>query len=108
MKNYIPDDGFTARVVEQLPESRLNEVGRLRKGILVLSGVFAAGLATGLLAMQIGPFRQSVDIVFSRSAMIAAMNHLALVLEQPAVVYGVSGGLVILGFAAIPFLRRWV
>jgi hypothetical protein len=108
MKNYIPDDGFTARLVEQLPKTRPGEAGRFRRGILLLCGMFAALLAIGLVAMQIGPFGQSFQDVFSRSTMMAAMNNFAALAEQPAVVYGVAGGLVILGFAAIPFLRRWV
>jgi hypothetical protein len=108
VNNYIPDDGFSARVVDQLPQAWLSNAESMRRGILILCGFFAAGVAVGMLAMQIGPLKQAVSVLLSRSSMMAALNHFMLMMHEPVVLYSVSGGLFILAFAAIPLLRRWV
>jgi len=108
VNNYIPDDGFSARVVDQLPQAWLSNAESMRRGILILCGFFAAGVAVGMLAMQIGPLKQAVSFLLSRSSMMAALNHFMLMMHEPVVLYSVSGGLFIVAFAAIPLLRRWV
>ena len=101
--NYIPDDGFTARVVSRLPKVRSSAAEALRWRILFISAL----LAGGLLVAQMISLAHGVTYLISRDSLAGVLGQLALFLEQPRVLYGGAAGIVILGFASIPFLRRW-
>jgi len=104
VQNYIPDDGFTARVVSRLPQARADAVAILRSRILFLS----AFLAFCLLLVQIIPLAQGLQHLASRYSPADFIGQLAALVQQPAVLYGGAGCVILLGFASIPFLRRWV
>jgi hypothetical protein len=107
-QKYISDDGFTGRVVDQLPASRPRPVRTLRSYILFVSTCFAACVGLSLLIMEIGPLAETFHRALSRDSFAESLNHLAAVVQQPGVLRGGAIGIVLLGVAAIPFLRRWV
>jgi hypothetical protein len=103
VENYIQDDGFTGRVISRLPNMRSSAVALLRWRILFISAL----LSTGLLALQIGPLTRSLTQLFFHYSPMDGLELLSRILQQPNVIYGGAGCVILLGFASIPFLRRW-
>jgi hypothetical protein len=99
---YIPDDGFTARVVSRLPERRSMAV-IVRRRILFVS-VF---LAVCLGAVQVVPLVLTVERFLALHSPIEAFVRLAAFAEQPFVLVCAAAGIIALSFASIPLLRRW-
>lgn len=95
---YIPDDGFTGRVVGRLPK-RGATAGALRQRILFVS----AFLAMCLVAVQIVPLFRSIEFFVSRHSPMESLVRLAVWAEQPIVVACAAGGMIALAVAAIPF-----
>jgi len=104
MNNYIPDDGFTARVVDRLPRSRAGAAEVLRWRILLVS----AFLAFCLVIVQIVPLARDLDQLASAYSPGETFRHLLGLIRQPAVMLGGAVCVIVAGFASIPFLRRWV
>ena len=104
VQDYIPDNGFTAGVVARLPKTRSDAAGILRRRILFLSTLLAAGL----LIVQMVPLAQGVGHLASRYSPMQAVEQFAILMRQPGVIYGSAGCIILLGFASIPFFRRWV
>ena len=100
---YIPDDGFTARVITHLPKKAAPAIS-LRQRILFLS----AFLSTCLVAVLIGPLVSLISESTSRAAQAGTVDHVIGLAQQPMVLYCVAGGLLVASVASIPFLRRWV
>jgi hypothetical protein len=105
MNNYIPDDGFTARVVERLPKTRSQPMASLRWRILFVS----AFLAFCLIVVQIVPLVSGLDQLGWHYSFAPSLGPvLGSWVRQPTVILGGAGCVVLLAFASIPFLRRWV
>jgi hypothetical protein len=104
MSNYIPDDGFTARVVSRLPESRPQKARSFRSFILLLSGLVAAVLAL----VQIVPVFRNLNHVALRYLTGDSLGHVASFVQQPVYLYSAAGCMGLLAIVSIPFLRRWV
>ena len=103
VQNYIPDDGFTAGVVNRVAKTRADAAGIVRRRILFLTTFLAACL----LVVQMVPLADGVSHLASRYSPLEAMKELAALLHQPGVVFGGAGCVILLGIASIPFLRRW-
>jgi hypothetical protein len=101
--NYIADDGFTARVITQLPKALPNRAASLRGRILFISAVFSLGLALLLIV----PLAGTVGSSFNQLSRDISIPHLVSLFRQPAVLYGGAGCILLLTLASIPFVRRW-
>ena len=104
LNNYIPDDGFTARVVGRLPKARAHAMAAPRRRILFVS----AFLAFCLVLVQIVPLVRGIDQLASHFSLAWPLAHFLGLVRQPAVLLAAAGGVIVLGFASVPFLRRWV
>lgn len=102
-QDYLPDDGFTGRVVGLLPKMRARAAELLRWRILFISAL----LSTCLLAVQIMPLARGINQMFLQYSPMETVGQLSRLLQQPDVIFGGAAGIVILGFASIPLLRRW-
>ena len=112
---YLPDEGFTARVMQQLPSQPLLDERRrfllFAPFIVIACALFGMGSLNALwrgqaelfrLGSQLRPaFRHSVSYLDSFSA-------LAYWLEQPAVWLGCIGSFLLIAYLGSPSLRRWV
>jgi hypothetical protein len=98
---YLPDDGFTVRVVEKLPHRPRRAFSR--RTFILFVATFAA---ICLVASQLIPlFQAAVGLVAEGS-----LDHLVAVigksLQQPAVLLGCGGGMALLTLGAYPLLKR--
>jgi hypothetical protein len=94
-------------VVVGLPASRPAAVGTLRRRILSVSAFLAGAMALVLTILEWGDLNRGFHAVTARTVSVEAVNHVAAVLQQPGLIYGGAGAILLLGFVAIPFLRRW-
>jgi hypothetical protein len=101
--NYIPDDGFTAKVVGRLPKTRSNAAELFRWRILFVTTF----LALCLFAVQMVSVAQGVNQWITRDSLVKTVGQVAAFVQQPGVIYSAAGCVMLLGFASIPFLRRW-
>jgi hypothetical protein len=104
VSNYIPDDGFTARVVRSLPKPSAEPALSQRTMILMVSTL----LAMALIVLQVGPLIQSINHFVAHTIRGESVVQIAKWIQEPAVLFSGACGLTLLGVAAIPFLRRWV
>jgi hypothetical protein len=100
--NYLPDEGFTARVMERLPAKRTRPM-RTREGILAV----AAFAAICLAAVQVVPLFQNIQQFATHHPIQEMVLGLAGFLQQPMVLAGAGLGMTLLTVASIPLLRRW-
>jgi hypothetical protein len=103
-KDYLPDDGFTAQVMERLPQKQPASAGQLRWRILSLS----VALAFGVFVLQVLPLFREINPLAARFFSPEGLAHLVALCEQPTVLYSAAAGIVLLGFATIPILNRLV
>ena len=108
LNNYVVDDGFTAAVVDRLPKSLPGTVRAFRWRILFASTCLATCVAFALVLSEIGTLIQGFQKLPSLYAQAEGMTRIGALLQQPTFLYGGAGCIVLLGFVAIPFLRRWV
>ena len=101
-ESYIPDHGFTARLMDSLPKRTTRAIKR-RTLILFASG-FAA---VCLMAVQIIPLLQAVIQLVSGGTVDNVMEVVAMRLRQPAFLFECGAAVGLLSLASIPFLRRW-
>ncbi len=99
---YIPDDGFTGRVVNRLPKIYSREA-KLRLRILFT----AALLAVCLAALQIVPLVREIEMVGGQYSLAQMMNSGLSYLQKPTFVLGVAATILVSTLASIPLLRRW-
>ena len=103
-ESYLPDQGFTARVVSSLPHKPRTVVS-LRVVILCGTGL----LAFWLFLWQLPPVLQSVGhSLGGRYSVGINLGLLSAELQQPMVLFSLAGILLTVGVGSIPFLRRWV
>jgi hypothetical protein len=99
---YVPDDGFTARVIERLPAKRPRAVV-LRQRILAAS-VF---LAVCLMALHVVPLVYNLEQFTAHHSPLEMFARVATFILQPVVQVRAAIAIVVLAFASIPLLRRW-
>jgi hypothetical protein len=100
--NYIPDEGFTARVVERLPAERASSFAA-RRCILAV----AAFVAVCLAAAQVIPLFRALQQFVAHHSVAETLTGFISLTHQPFVLMGVGAGMTVLAFASIPLLRRW-
>jgi hypothetical protein len=101
---YIPDEGFTARVMGHVPKKQPATAGRIRWRVLSIS----VAIAFCLFVLQIVPLLQNLNPLLTHYTSPDALNDLIMLCQSPAVLFSIAGSVILLGFAAIPLLRRWV
>ena len=100
---YIPDEGFTARVIDRLPAQQSRSLV-MRCRILAA----AAFLAVCLVAVQIGPLFHSIRQLMADHSVAEIFGLVATIAQRPVFLFSVAAGMTILAVASIPLLRRWV
>jgi hypothetical protein len=100
---YLPDDGFTVRVITQLPKPKGSYALGIRGYILLVSSV----ICLALVAILIGPLVTTLNEMASHYSPLAEMGRLVGLLRQPAALYAAEGISAIGTLIALPFLRRW-
>jgi hypothetical protein len=100
--HYVPDEGFTSRVVERLPDRRTRPV-MARQWILAAT----AFLAICLAAAQIVPLFRDMQQFAAHHPVANQLLAIVDFAERPFVLFGIAASLTALAFASIPFLRRW-
>jgi hypothetical protein len=101
--NYLVDDGFTARVITQLPTALPHRAASLRGRILFISAVLSLGVALLLIV----PLAGTVGTSFYQLSRDISTAHLVSLFRQPAVLSSVAGCILLVTVASIPFVRRW-
>ena len=100
-ENYLPDDGFTARVVAQLPQKRKAALP-VRGWILGGSGL----LAFCLFVLQVFPLIRSLAAFSPTARITIAPAQLESFLQQPALLLGAMVCAILLTVGALSVLRR--
>ncbi len=100
--NYIPDQGFTAGVVERLVTDRANSLAARRR---ILTA--AAFVAFCLAAAQIMPLFRSLEHFAAHHSITEIFADVASLTHQPFFVVSIGAGMTVLALASIPLLRRW-
>lgn len=100
--NYIPDEGFTTRVVGGLGVERASSLAARRRILAV-----AAFVAICLAAAQIVPLFRALQQFVLHHSIAETLTGLIGLTHQPFVLVGLGTGLTVLAFASIPLLRRW-
>jgi hypothetical protein len=100
--NYIPDEGFTARVMERLPVKQPQAVV-LRQRILAASAFVAACL----IALQIVPLFHTFEHLAAHHPITGLFLGLATLIQQPLILVAAAAGMTFVAVASIPLLRRW-
>jgi hypothetical protein len=103
VKAYLPDDGFTARVLERLPQTQPLAVVERRRILAVSSALAALLFVAQTFAMLRGGGPAIGHLLSPEFA-----SEVAALSRQPIVFAGISGGMALLGLSVVPFLRRWV
>jgi hypothetical protein len=101
---YLPDDGFTVRVIAQLPKANRAYALGIRGYILLISSV----ICLALVAILIGPLVATLLQVASHYSATEETGRFVGLLRQPLAVYGAEAVSVVGTIIALPFLRRWV
>ncbi len=100
--SYIPDDGFTARVVRRLP-ARSTRAEVQRRRILMIS----AFVAFCLVAVQLVPLFDSARQFLIHHSPVDLLGEMIELAQRPAVVLRAAAAMAVLALVSIPFLRRW-
>jgi hypothetical protein len=101
--SYVPDDGFTASVLQNLPKAPARPVS-IRTKVMLAAGFVACCILFLLLPGALEAARQfagnpAVTSTFSKTA--------GSLLHQPIVFYSSIGAIVALLIAAVPLAKRW-
>ncbi len=99
---YIPDDGFTAGVIDRLPAPQARPMVA-RRLILVASAFTAVCLA----AVLIMPLFHTIQEFTARRPVAGIFLGLTSLIQKPAFLISAAVGMTALAFASIPLLRRW-
>jgi hypothetical protein len=100
---YIPDDGFTARVVTRLPKRESRAV-IVRRQILFLSTFLAVCLG----AVQVIPLVRQMEALAGQYSLGHLVDLGTAYLHQPLGLAIAAGIAIAASLALVPLLRRWV
>lgn len=99
---YLPDDGFTARVLERLPAPRRALV--LRRRILAVAALVAGGLALVLVL----PLVHSIQQALAGHSLNGIAAVVATCARQVPFQVGAVAVTIILALASLSAARRWM
>jgi hypothetical protein len=98
---YLPDDGFTARVVEGLPQRPRRAFNR--RTLILFVAVFTS---ICLIASQSIPLFQMVVGLVAGGSLDHLVGLIGKSLHQPIFLAGCGGAMALLTLSAYPFLKR--
>lgn len=104
--NYIPDDGFTSKVLAELP-GNARKIEAQRRWILAGAFAVAAGVAISMTIADAGNWALAFSRLLSGIFQAGNVAHFTALLEQPTGLLGLAAVAATLTAASIPFLRRW-
>ncbi len=105
---YLPDGGFTERVVSHLPQSIRTDAGRVRRRILTIATGSALALGLVLAVRDVPSLVHTMTPLANAAPFTHAAGYLVEWARQPMFFYGGAAAITLSSFAILPFLRRWV
>ena len=100
---YVPDDGFTARVVGRLSVNRAREITR-RRQILAIAAI----LATALILVQIIPLAHALQQLVAGQSIPGLIGAIGANMHGYLLPVSAAVAMTALALGSISLLRRWI
>jgi hypothetical protein len=107
---YLPDQGFTARVMDRLPASPVLDPRRrlLFLAPFLLLACVTVWVQTLSTRPELVAFARNFRSLLRHADFLQVFSTLAYLLEQPTVLFGCLGAGILAAYLGSPTLRRWV
>jgi hypothetical protein len=99
---YLPDDGFTARVVGQLADTRARDLVR-RQRILAVASV----LALALVIVQIVPLIHDIQVLVAGMSLQGLVATVGTHAHDWIFQAGAAGVMTLVALGSVALVRRW-